>query len=333
MEYPASRLSRRFADVLSWRAPASVLARRFDWSGDTRTMLRLTLFTGAVAAAVIATQGLTFPLGDLWEPLATCGGLLGVAAFYQCVRPAPNFVLTSKALAVLVVFSSVYSVLMYAVASTGRPLADHLLLRLDATMGLSAPNLVRWIDARPVLAELFLVAYFSLIPQTIAVIVVLGFANRAKNLDRFLVRFMLSSLIAVVGFYFWPALGACGDGRLPVPERYAPTIEHIEALRSGAMTAITWRGAQGLITVPSFHTIWAVLLASAFAGSRLFWPLVLLNALVVASTVTTGMHYFIDVLAGLVISAIVIVGTRDKLPIEQGAQICRREPSLGNAAQ
>jgi membrane-associated phospholipid phosphatase len=121
-------------------------------------------------------------------------------------------------------------------------------------------------------------------------------------------------LISLIGFYFWPALGTCGDGQLPVRTYYAPTIEHIEAMRSGATTSISWRGAQGLIEFPSFHTIWAVLLAAAFARTRFFWPMAILNALVVASTIPAGMHYFVDVWAGLAISAVVIGGTRVHSP-------------------
>jgi membrane-associated phospholipid phosphatase len=309
MDYPARRFSRYLPQVDFWRTPTAEQSHLLDWSADL-TMLRLTLFTSAAFAVMMVLQGLTVPLSDTWQPVATCAALLAVAAFYQAVRPEPSFVLTCKALTVLVGFSTVYSLLMYTVATTGRPLSDQMLLGADSAVGLSAPDLVRWIDARPALAQFFQVIYFSLIPQTILVVVVLGLTNRAEKLDRFLVRFMLGCLISLIGFYFWPALGTCGDGQLPVPSHYAPTIEHIEAMRSGTTTSISWRGAQGLIEFPSFHTIWAVLLASAFARTRLFWPMAVLNALVVVSTIPTGMHYFVDVWAGLAISAVVIAGTR-----------------------
>lgn len=281
---------------------------------DTRAMLRLTFLTLALTAALIAAKRLVFPLADVDEPLATCTVLIGLAGFYRTVRPTPNFVLVLKSLAVLVAFSAVYSMLMYALATGGRPLADAMLARADALLGLSAPEVVHWVDRRPTIALAMRLAYFSLIPQTILAIVWLGFTGNRYNLDKFLLRFMLAGLITAIGFYLWPAKGTYGPVyHLPVPAYCQQCVDHFDALRSGARTLVTWRDAEGLITFPSFHTIWAVLLIAAFFRCRVvFWPVAVLNVLVVVSTVTTGMHYFSDVIAGLAVSAVVIVSTMNR---------------------
>jgi membrane-associated phospholipid phosphatase len=279
-------------------------------------MVRLAAATLAAAIGLIAAKGLSFPLVDAWEPLATCAILVGLAAFYHAVRPAPNFVLVLKSLAVLVGFTTVYSMLMYAVATCGRPLADSTLAQADATLGLSAPDVVQWVNRRPLVSLVLWAAYFSLIPQTILAIVWLGFSGNRYNLDKFLVRFMLAALITVVGFYAWPAKGTYGAVyHLPVPPYCQQCAEHLDALRSGARTLVTWRETEGLITFPSFHTIWSVLLIAAFYGcSRIFWPIAVLNVLVVISTVTTGMHYFVDVFAGLLVTAVVVGMARGARP-------------------
>jgi len=298
-------------------------AARASWIGTvssrSRMMIRLALVTGITTALLFAIRGLSFPLADVWEPTFTCLALLTVAAFYRFVRPAANFVLTLKALTVLVAYSTLYAMLMYAIATCGRPLVDGALARADETLGLSAPATVSWANANPLMAWILWAAYFSLIPQTILVIVWLGLRGRSERLDTFLVRFMLASLITAIGFYFWPAAGTYGSVyNLAVPDYCAKCFSHLCELRSGAQTVITWRGTQGLITFPSFHTIWALLLAGAFIGSRLFWPLALLNALVVFSTITTGMHYYADVLAGIAVTIVVIAATR----------ISRTQPSV-----
>ena len=286
----------------------------FTLAADTRAMVRLTILTGGLTGILIAARRLVFPLSDICEPLAICAVLVALAAFYQVVRPAPNFVLVLKSLAVLVTFSAAYSMFMYALATTGRPMADAMLARADGAMGLSAPGVVRWVNEHSSLARILWLAYFSLIPQTILAIVWLGLTNNRYNLDKFLVRFMLASLITAVGFYLWPAKGTYGPVyNLPVPAYCQQCVEHFDALRSGARTLVTWRETEGLITFPSFHTIWAVLLTAAFYGCRrLFWPIALLNVIVIFSTVTTGMHYFLDVIVGVLISAVVIRSTQDR---------------------
>jgi membrane-associated phospholipid phosphatase len=230
-------------------------------------------------------------------------------------------VLVLKSLAVLVAFSTVYSMLMYALATGGRPLADSMLARADAMLGLSAPEVVQWVNRRPSMALVLRLAYFSLIPQTILAIVWLGFSGNRYNLDKFLVRFMLASLITVIGFYLWPAKGTYGAAYgLAVPPYCQQCAEHLDALRSGARTLVTWRDTEGLITFPSFHTIWAVLLIAAFYGCRVvFWPVAVLNVVVVISTITTGMHYFADVIAGLVVTAIVLGAARTPAPRSEQA--------------
>jgi membrane-associated phospholipid phosphatase len=63
----------------------------------------------------------------------------------------------------------------------------------------------------------------------------------------------------------------------------------------------------GIICFPSFHVIWAILCAAALWGFRpLRIPIALLSGTIVVSTMTTGWHYFSDVLAGVVIAVLAI---------------------------
>ena len=56
--------------------------------------------------------------------------------------------------------------------------------------------------------------------------------------------------------------------------------------------------------------MWAVLLTAAFWGRGwTFYPIAVLNLAVLVSTVTTGMHYYTDVLAGLAICGVIIAAT------------------------
>jgi membrane-associated phospholipid phosphatase len=68
----------------------------------------------------------------------------------------------------------------------------------------------------------------------------------------------------------------------------------------------------GVVCFPSFHAIWAVLCGYAFSGFRrsVRIPVYVLAALMLLSTVTTGWHYVIDVLAGLMVAGVSLVIAR-----------------------
>ena len=62
---------------------------------------------------------------------------------------------------------------------------------------------------------------------------------------------------------------------------------------------------------PSFHVIWAVLSARALWGfRRLRIPVSMLAGLLSVSTMTTGWHYFVDVLGGLVVAEVSILAAK-----------------------
>jgi membrane-associated phospholipid phosphatase len=90
----------------------------------------------------------------------------------------------------------------------------------------------------------------------------------------------------------------------PGLDRY---VQHLHELRSGARDVVTWRNAEGLVTFPSFHTTWAILLAWSVRRRRgLNLAMGLLNLAVIASTLTTGLHYFIDVPGGALVAVAAI---------------------------
>ena len=77
-------------------------------------------------------------------------------------------------------------------------------------------------------------------------------------------------------------------------------LEHFRELRAGARSGLSFLDAEGLITFPSFHTVWALLLVAA-CPRPLKAASVVLNSAVIVATLTTGWHYLSDVLAGIVV--------------------------------
>lgn len=241
------------------------------------------------AAAMIWLTGAA--VSNLWPPIIICVttcALLWALSF----RWQPNFL---RGISVLVAYTFAFTLLMEAVAATGRPLVDSQLASIDATFGLSSARFASWVAQHPRLSIVMQFIYFSSMLQTCVVMVV----NAEKpELWIFLRRFILALQITVCLFYFFPAEGVATAITPPIASRF-------HDLRAGV--AIDVQQAQGIITFPSFHTAWALIITAALWNSIWRWPAVVLNALVIVSTVTTGGHYFIDVFAGAAVGALVIL--------------------------
>jgi hypothetical protein len=270
-------------------------------SRDSRIKWIIIAATALAAAGLIAALGLGFPPGDAVSPLVITA-LLGAGAYYYHRRGERSFVTCLNALLHVALFTACYSVLMYACGAIGRPYIDNWLMQLDARCGIHLPDVVAWSQAHPHVQRPLQWAYNSLLCQTPLVIVVLGFVGDLRRLERFVLQFMLGTWLCALVFAVAPAAGPFATYGYPANATQAHYLQHLHELREGVRTVVTWRGAEGLITFPSFHTTWAMLLAWAFWGRmRWFVPSVMVNAAVIAATMTTGWHYFADVVGGAVL--------------------------------
>ena len=267
---------------------------------DSFEKLLAILLTAVAAAVAMSCLGLAFPPEDLVNPLGVAALLTGAAWYYRRSR-ADTFVLCLTALLHVTLYTACYSVLMYAAGAVGRPLVDDWLVACDRFCGVDVPSIKAWTDGHPDVRLGLQWAYNSLLWQTPLLIIVLGFSGDRLRLEGFVRAFMLSTLVCVVVFALWPAQGPFAAYDYPPNATQARYLEHLAGLRDGTRTMISWRGAEGLITFPSFHTCWAILLAWGLWRHRwLSAPVVILNATVILSTLTTGWHYFTDVLGGMV---------------------------------
>ena len=87
-------------------------------------------------------------------------------------------------------FSAAFTTLMEAAAAAANPLADDWLFAADAALGLSAPATVAFAAQRPWLLLCMKLAYFSVIPQTAILLLVLA---EKPALWQFLARFILGA--------------------------------------------------------------------------------------------------------------------------------------------
>lgn len=183
---------------------------------------------------------------------------------------------------------------------------DAPLIKIDQLLGFNQTALLNWTYAHHQVAILFNQAYsmigleLSFIPLVLALLL----QKRAV-----IVLFMAITFSFIVGtaiYYFFPTTAPASmffDPHFALQQQDT-FIKFFEIHHHLPIT--TQEG--GLIAFPSFHVVWCVVLAYALKNRKiLFYPISLLNALIIASTMFLGWHYLTDVIGGIIMATLSIL--------------------------
>jgi len=256
----------------------------------------------AFAAPLYDHLGLSFAWETLAPHLVLLGLLFGIWSHRQMVPDRrQNAVVNDLMLAIflLLVLTNVSSPAQYVAVALKRPLIDHWLAAADAALGIHVPSLVAWTRAHPTADLLLTVCYYSLLPQF--VLAPVAAALVLKDPDRlweYVFHFHFCLIVTLATLAIFPAAHAFTYYGFESTLNQTRLIHHFQTLRDGSFTTIRFDDLEGLISMPSFHAAGAMMVTWMFRGHRRwFVPVALLNVGLVASTVMTGAHYFIDVVA------------------------------------
>jgi hypothetical protein len=124
----------------------------------------------------------------------------------------------------------------------------------------------------------------------------------------------ISALVPAIGVYGMlactPAIFPTSDFPNIEPQGYYDTLHDAPPVRAGTLHGLNLSRLVGILTFPSFHAASAALYIWAFSPLR--WLRLLLvpcNILMIAASPVGGGHYFVDVFAGIAVSAAAIVVT------------------------
>ena len=208
---------------------------------------------------------------------------------------------------------SLYALLMllsYLAVSTDAPLADRAFDAIDKALGLDWIAWTEWVNAHPGVSWCLSIAYGSLsIQALIAYVYNVHTRSSWRNSEIWWVTF-ISALITIAGSAAFPASNPYVYYALSNGDTFLH-YQHFLGLRDGTMHIIGFTDAQGLIQLPSFHTILAIMLTYNMRYNRwLFTIFFALNGVLILSCPTEGSHYFIDLIAGAVVAAATIWAVR-----------------------
>lgn len=277
--------------------PVAYAADRLTWM---LIAAMLPLFAALQPADPIRVAPMTALL-----PAADIALLIGLRLI-GVLRRLPNLVVASDALLQMTLFTLAGILLSYALASRGGGLWDAELALWDAALGFDWSALRAALDTSWGAVWLLTTAYHSLIPQMVAVILLLSASGRHDELRILILAAVIAGFVTILLSGLFPAMGNLFDAEvyrhLPpsVASLHAPVID---GLRDGTLRTIDLRQMMGIVTFPSYHAALALLFIGAFrlvprarVGGTV-WA-----GLTIVATPISGGHYGVDVLAGLALA-------------------------------
>jgi hypothetical protein len=197
--------------------------------------------------------------------------------------------------------ASTLPLLVVAAARLDLPLQDTNLARLDGLFGINVPQIVTW-SSRHWLGSLVNRTYTLLSPLLTISIFLPALTGKVRNAQQFVLANLIAFTVGVPLFALMPAIGPWYGYHFPATSHQIDCQSAILLFRAPDHQ-VTHLDA--IICFPSFHVIWAIFCTAALWGFRfLRVPVALLSGMIVVSTVTTGWHYFSDVLGGVAVAGL-----------------------------
>ncbi|REK19538.1 MAG: phosphatase PAP2 family protein [Planctomycetota bacterium] len=282
------------------------------WEGRFHCLMA----AAACATLLISLAGwhfckLTISLRQAAPMLVVLAVLLGVAGQYRWRGERRLFQVVMMVFWIILV-TNMHFFPMYMAARTDVPISDALFARADRAIGIEVPNVRAALAPYPWLSRAMLQIYMTLIPLMTLAAVLPPLMNRMDKAKEFLIGCIVAASISLPIFACLQAVG---------PWQYydfAPAIPSLGGkaammaeLKTDQVFMIDVTNRDGLIEFPSFHVVLTVLAAAALWPFRwLRWPTVAWATLIVISTITTGIHYSIDVVGGLLVAGVALAAAR-----------------------
>jgi hypothetical protein len=187
------------------------------------------------------------------------------------------------------------------------PLRDELWRRIDEHLGIYVPAMMAFTARHPFLQRSLAYVYgWSLHPLALCAIFLPAIAGKKEAAQRFALSNAIGFVLALPCMLLLPAVGPwVGWHFAPTPLQQSCQAS-IESLRTGVIAGNDSFG--GIICFPSFHVFWALVSAHALVPFRLLrYPAFVTAGLITVSTMTTGWHYGIDVIGGILLAVVSVL--------------------------
>ncbi|KGP62194.1 membrane protein [Legionella norrlandica] len=175
---------------------------------------------------------------------------------------------------------------------------DKQIIALEKQFGIDMVAILEWTNKHPHLKYLLSIIYDSLAYQMSFIPLFVIISGRFQVLKDYYFLLLSTTLLGFSYYYFFPTTAPASEiqSSLFAPEQIATGLKFHQIHNHIQPTTIEG----GLIALPSFHSIWAIL--CSYLIKDWFTPCIILsiiNLLLIASCVLLGWHYPIDIFAAI----------------------------------
>ncbi|HAT1595104.1 TPA: phosphatase PAP2 family protein [Legionella pneumophila] len=177
---------------------------------------------------------------------------------------------------------------------------DKQIIKLEAQWGINMVSILEWINKYQYFKYLLAIIYDTLPYQMSILPLCVIVSGRFYILKDYYFLLLSTTLLGFTFYYFFPTTAPASEiqNSLFAPEQVATGLKFYQIHHYIQPTTIEG----GLIALPSFHTIWAIL--CVYLIKDWFIPCLLLsiiNVLLILSCVLLGWHYPVDILAAIIL--------------------------------
>ena len=215
---------------------------------------------------------------------------------------------------VTVVFGGAVILMSALAGAAGFPMQDPLFSSLDAALGFRWEPTIAWLNSSPLAVQLLVASYKSVgitIPICLLFFIATG---RSRELWRLVALMALGAFFTAAISCFVPAIGgytyygpdpkSVSEFLRAWPQAGTYFVAGLLEVHGRQFTTLDLSHVVGIVQFPSFHGIMAlILIIVARPYPLLFWPVLVVNVVMLASTVPVGGHHGVDVLGSLAVVA------------------------------
>jgi hypothetical protein len=196
--------------------------------------------------------------------------------------------------------------LCYLMASLRLPLIDSALDKFDKALGFDWLAWFRFVNAYPAFEFALFTIYSTVAMQIVFSIIYFSRRQESHRCNELWWTAVISASITAVASGVFPAIGTFEYYGV-ADAQHGVHLHDLHGLRDNTLTSFSLLNLQGIVTLPSYHTVLTILLTYIYRSHRRMLLFVVpVNALQLLSIPSEGGHYIADMLAGGAVAAFAI---------------------------